>query len=875
MPPRLGALLQSLFRSSRIDEELGEELQFHLERQVQANLEAGMSPEEARRAAALSLGGLEQIKEEAREARPGAIGRNLARDFAYGARLLRRSPAFAAATVAIVALGIGAVTAIFSVVYSVVLRPLPYRDPERLVALWTRAPRLRLPRAFVNGADYREWRSQNHVFEDVALVRHIANFNLTDDGEPERILGARVSANLFDVLGVTPALGRLFTEDEDEIGHDDAVLLSDGLWKRRFGGDPSVVGRRIRLSGIPHTVVGVMRPDFRYPGREFQLWTPLTINPDELSRKIGGYSFLAVARLKRGVSVAAAQSEMDTIARRLEAAYPASNRETGVEVVALLADVVSPVRPALLVLLGAVGCLLLIACLNLSSLLGARALSRAREFAVRRALGASRGRLAAQALAEVTPILALGGALGVAAAVWAVQAFIPLAPVALPRVESIGVHAPVLAFSVAMLAVTGLVSGLVPAVQAWRSDLASATREGGRSTTGGRGQSKVGSLLALTQVALTVPLVVGAGLLVRSFSALSQVDPGFRAEGALSLHLAIPRSKYPKDLDVAAFCSRLLEQVRAVPGVAAVGMVNRLPLAGVAQIGSVEFDRPSEGEMIVDWRTVTPGYFDALGIPIREGRVFTEFDTEKAPPVGVIDEQIARAIWPGESAIGKRFRIPVATFPWVEIVGVVGHVRHDGLDVDPRPQVYWNYHQRTQDRAVLVVRGRQDPSALAPAVLAAIRKVDPEQAAYDVRPMEAVLERSLAQRWLNATLLGVFAGMALLLASVGVYGVIAFGVARRTREFGIRLALGAERSQVARLVVGQGAALAAAGTVVGVIAAAILAGAMQSLVYGVPPRDLASFAIASAVLLAVAVLASYLPARRAASVDPAVTLRAE
>jgi putative ABC transport system permease protein len=875
MLARVSAVLRSLFRSSRIDDELGEELQFHLERQVQANLEAGMSPAEARRAAALSLGGVEQIKEEAREARPGESARNLARDLAYGARLLRRSPAFAAATVAIVALGIGAVTAIFSVVYGVVLRPLPYRDPERLVSLWTRVPRLKLPRAFVNGADYRDWRSQNHVFEDIALVRHIANFNLTENGEPERVLGARVSANLFGLLGVTPALGRTFTEEEDEIGHDDVVLLSDGLWRRRFGADPSVVGRRIRLSGIPHTVVGVMRPDFRYPGREFQLWTPLTINPDELTRKVGGYSFLGVARLKPGVSVAAAQSGMDTIARRLEAAYPASNREVGVEVVPLLADVVNPVRPALLVLLGAVGCLLLIACLNLSSLLGARALSRTREFAVRRALGASRGRLAAQALAEVTPILALGGALGVAAAVWTVKAFIPLAPVGLPRVESIGVHAPVLAFSVAMLALTGTLAGVAPAVQAWRSDLAGATREGGRSTTAGHRQSKLGSLVVLAQVALTVPLLVGAGLLARSFSVLSRVDPGFRASGALSLHLAIPRSKYPKDEDVAAFCGRLLEQVAAVPGVAAVGMVNRLPLGGVAQIGSVEFDRPGGGEMTVDWRTVTPGYFDALGIPLRGGRVFTEFDSEKAPPVGVIDEQIARAIWPGESAIGKRFRIPVASLPWVEVVGVVGHVRHDGLDVDPRPQVYWNYRQRAQDRMVMVVRGRQDTHALAPAVLAAIRAVDPEQAAYDVRPMEEVLESSLAQRWLSTTLLSVFASIALLLASVGVYGVVAFGVARRTREFGIRMALGAERAQVARLVLGQGARLAGAGTLVGVVAAAILAGAMQSLVFGVPPRDALSFGGAAGVLLAVALVASYLPARRAASVDPAVTLRCE
>ncbi|HEY3192993.1 MAG TPA: ABC transporter permease, partial [Solirubrobacterales bacterium] len=671
MLPRLAALLRSWFRSSRIDAELDEELRFHLERQVQANLEAGMSPAEARRAAALSLGGVEQIKEEARETRPGETARNLARDVVYGARLLRRSPAFTAASVTIVALGIGAVTAIFSVVYGVVLRPLPYREPERLVALWTRAPRLGLSHALPNAADYRDWRAQNHVFEDIALVRYLANFNLTDGGEPERVLGARVSANLFAVLGVTPALGRTFTEDEDEIGHDDVVLLSDGLWRRRFAADPSIVGRQIRLSGIPHTVIGVMRPDFQYPGREFQVWKPLTVDPNELARKTV-QNYLVVGRLKRGVSVAAAQSEMDAIARRLEATYP-MNREIGAEVVPLLADVVNPVRPALLMLLGAVGCLLLVACLNLSSLFGARAITRTREFAVRRTLGASRGRLAAQALAEVAPILALGGALGVIAGVWAVKAFIPLAPAGLPRVESIAVNAPVLAFSVSMLALTGIVAGLVPAVQAWRSDIAGATREGGRSAAGGRGQSRAGSLLVVAQVALTVPLLVGAGLLAQSFAALSAVDPGFRADNVLSLHLAIPRSKYPKDQDVAAFCGRILEQVSSVPGVAAAGMVNRLPLAG-AQIGSVEFDRSSEAEAVVDWRTITPGYVEAIGIPLREGRLFTERDTETAPPVGLVDERIARAIWPGESALGKRFRIPVAGLPWVEIVGVVGHV---------------------------------------------------------------------------------------------------------------------------------------------------------------------------------------------------------
>jgi putative ABC transport system permease protein len=816
--------------------------------------------------------------EESRDARPGTLVRQVGRDAAYGARLLGKAPGFAAASIAIVALGVGSVTAIFSVVHGVMLRPLPYDEPERLVGIWARAPRLRLPRALVGAADAREWKEAGRVFEGVALVRPIANFNLTGEGEPERLLGARVSANLFDVLGVRPARGRSFSEGEDGIGRENVVLLSHGLWKRRFGGDPAVVGREIRLSGVSHTVVGIMRPDFAYPGREFQIWTPLTINPDELTRKETPFSYLAVARLRRGVDLRQAQAEMDAIAARLEMAHPASNREVGFEVASLREDGVRAVRPALYVLLGAVSCLLLIACLNLANLLGARAASRGREFAVRLALGASRGRLVQQAVAEVAPVLLVGGVLGVAGAAWAVAVFIPVAPSALPRLDGIGLNGPVLAFATAMLLATGVIAGLVPAAQAWQSDLAAAAKENGRSTTGGRRQSAARNLFVVAQIALAVPLLVGAGLLARSFSVLTSLDPGFRSKGVLSAHLAIPRSKYPEDRQVAAFCARVLERVAAVPGVVSAGMVNRLPLGGVAQIGSIQFENVDSGETRLpsaDWRTVTPGYFEALGIPLRAGRTFTDHDGEGAPPVGIVDDRIARTLWPGRTALGRRFRIPFGDLPWVEIVGVVGHVRHDSLDVDLRPQVYWPYGQRAQDRMVLVVRGGADARGLVSGVVGAVREVDPQQPLYDVRTMDEVVERSLSQRWLSTALLGAFAGVSLLLASVGVYGVVAFGVARRVREFGIRMALGAGRADVTRLVVRQGTALAAAGTLAGLAAAALLSGAMESLVYGVRPRDAASFAVSALVLLGVAALASYLPARRAASVDPSVTLRSD
>ena len=875
---RLRMIARSWLRSRHADDELGEELRFHLERETEANVAAGLAPADARRAALLSLGSVEGIKEVSRDRRPGAWARRAGRDAAYGARLLGRAPAFAAAAILIVALGVGSVTAIFSVVYGVVLRPLPYADPDRLVAVWARAPRLRLPRALVGAADAREWQRGSRAFEAVALARPIANFNLTGDGgEPERLLASRVSPRLFDVLGVKPALGRTFLPGEDEAGHDGVVLLSHGLWKRRFGGDASIVGRTISLSGAPHTVVGVMRPDFQYPGREFQVWTPLTINPDELTRRETPFNYLAVARLRHGVDLRRAQSELDAFAARLEQAYPASNREVGFELAPLRDDSVRTVRPALYVLLGAVSCLLLVACLNLANLLGVRAAGRSREFAIRLALGASRGRLALQALAEVVPVLLIGGALGVAGAAWAVAAFVPVAPAGIPRLDGIGVNLPVLAFTTAMLTVTGLVAGLVPAAQAWQSDLAAATRESSRSTAGGRGQSAARDLLVVGQIALSVPLLVGTGLLARSFSALTRLDPGFRADGVLSAQMAIPRSKYREDRQVAAFCAQVLERVSALPGVTSAGMVNRLPLGGVGQVGSIEFENVDAGEArrpSGDWRTVSPGYFSTMGIPLREGRAFTEHDGEGSPLVGIVDERIAHTLWPGQSALGHRFRIPFGDLPWVEIVGVVGHVRHDALDQDLRPQVYWPYRQRAQDRMVLVVRG-DDARSLGSLVAGAVRSVDPEQPLYDVRTMDEVVERSLAQRWLNTALLAAFAAASLLLASVGVYGVVAFGVARRLREFGIRIALGAGRADLTRLVLGQGARLAAAGITAGLAGAALLSRAMESLVYGVGARDAASYALSAAALLGAAALASYLPARRAASVDPAVTLRCD
>ena len=876
---RWGTAIRAWLRPETLEAEVSEEIRFHLERLTARHIASGMPPDDAHREARRLFGNVVAIREESRAAHPGAFARQVARDLAFGIRLLRRAPGVAFISALIVALGVGSTTAIFSVVYGVMLRPLPYAQPDRLVALWTQLP-ASAQRTRANAADYEEWRRSNTVFEDIALANAPQNFNLIGAGEPERLVAGRLSSNLLSVLGVSPALGRGFTPAEQQTGNERVVLLGDGLWKHRFASDRSIVGRSINLSGNSYLVVGVMRPEFRFPEADNQLWIPLTIDPRQLSRAVAGFNVVAVARLKAGVSIAQAQREMDVIAARLETRYPATNRQVRVEVASLPDESSREIRPTLRVMLAAVLCLLLIACLNLASLLGTRAESRAREFAVRLALGASRSRLTLQALAEVIPILVMGGIAGVAAARAAISMFLPVAPPTLPRVDSIDVNGAVLAFSAGVLVLTGVIAGLLPAMHAWRANVPAATK-GTRSATATREHVRTRNVLVVAQLALTLPLLVGAMALTRSFAALMAVEPGFQTHNVLTMHMAIPRTKYKSDEQIAAFYTQIVERVSAVPGIASTAMVNRLPLSGNNQVLPIQlpqFGSAPREPVQVQSRSVTPDYFRTLSIPVLEGRVLTEQERANTPLVAVIDDRLARALLPGQRAVGQRFRVtlPGQQQPTTaEVVGVVGNVRHAGLENDSDRQMYFSHHQFTDGRIVLVAKSREDARAVIPGVIEAIRALDPEQPVYDVRTMDDVVERSTAQRWLNMAIVVLFAGSSLLLASVGLYGVIAYGVSQRIKEFGVRLALGATPSDLSRLVLRKGAMLAAIGSALGLGGAVVLSLAMRSLLFGVQPLDPVGFVAAGVLLVGVALVASYLPARQASLTDPARALRAE
>jgi len=803
-------------------------------------------------------------------------------DVRYALRVLRKSPGFTLAAVLALALGIGANSAVFSVVNGVLLRPMPFAEPERLVRIFGNLHGMGLERISVSVLEYRDYREAPRTLGSVAAFTD-ADVTLTGQEVPERLRAIIATASFLSTLGVAPVMGRNFSEEEETEGRDQVVVLTHRLWRGRFGANPDILGTTLTLDGQPFTVVGVLPAGFEYP-QGTDLYVPFAPTPDMLDPNARGRRFLdVVARVKPGGSVEAAQRDMDRVAAGfMQAAPDQYGKDSGwaISVVSMEEQTVGRVRSTLWVLLGAVGFVLLIACTNVANLLLARAAARGREISIRAALGADRWRLGAQFLTESLVLSLVGGALGLLLAMWGMDALLALVGDGLPRAAEVRLDGRVVLFTAAISVLTGLLFGLVPALQASRVDLHGAMREGARGTAG-RGAGRMRAVLVVSQVALALVLLVGAGLFLRSFVALQGVEAGFEPQGVLTARLSLPLERYGEDSKRAAVMQDFLSRAKAVPGVEAAGLANLLPLTGRS-----DWSFDIEGKVTgpndpplpaVEYRAVSGDYHKALRIPLLRGRMLSDSDGFDAPHVVVINETMARVIFPGQEPLGQRVRLhgrdPKA--PWATIVGIVKDVREWGLDQPARPVAYYSVTQRNPMGAYLVVRTRQSPGTLLASLQAELRAVDRDLPLYDVAPMEAVVDSSVSQRRFSMLLLGIFAGVAVVLASLGIYGVIAYTVTQRTRELGIRMALGARQADVFGLMVGQGMRMTLLGVGLGLVLALGLGRLLSALLYGVKAHDPLTFAGVAVLLAGVALVASWLPARRAAKVDPALTLRSE
>jgi putative ABC transport system permease protein len=814
-------------------------------------------------------------------------------DLRYGIRMLLKSPGFTAVAVFTIALGIGANTAIFSVVNAVLLRPLSYQDPELLVLLWEKFTRLGLDRVVVSASEFRDYRDQTTSFEQIAAFDY-ESFNLTGENEPERIQGAVVSPSLFPLLGVKPVLGRTFTPEENGPGKDDVVIVGHGLWQRRFGSDPGAVGRRIALDGRSFTIIGVMPKDFQFPlalfnvvGGEFvgqaELWAPVTFTQTQLKAR-GSRSYGVVARLKSGVSQGQAQAELDMLTKRFERQYPEAYPENigfGANLYSLQEQASGSIRSTLFLLLASVSFVLLIACVNVASLLLARSSARQKEVAIRAALGAARLRLTRQLLTESLLLSLIGGVLGLGLASWSLDFIIALSAATVPRMKEVKLDVWVFGFALAASTFTGIVCGLAPALQISKPEITETLKEGGRSSAGGEGRGGLRNVLVVSEIALALVLLTGAGLLIQSFWRLENVSPGFNPYHVLTMELSPPQSQYPSGRSVVAIYRQVLERMEGLAGVKSTGLVNILPLSGSntddfffieGRVLRDPADIPDE-----ELRVVAGNYFQAMEIPLLKGRYFTDADSEEAPPVVIVNQALARRYWPGEEALGKRITKgdPQKNPRWITIVGIVGDVKHRGLDVEARPEFYFHQPQYPDRSMILAVRTVADPRSMASTVRQEVRRVDKELSVANVRTVQKVISDSVAPRRLSTVLLGIFAGVALALASVGIYGVLSYLVTQRKHEIGVRMALGAERKDLLKLVVGQGLRLAILGVGIGLAASLLLTRFLESMLFGVRSTDPLTFVLVPLVLMSVALLASYIPARRATKVDPMVALRYE
>ncbi|HKP88122.1 MAG TPA: ABC transporter permease [Blastocatellia bacterium] len=813
----------------------------------------------------------------------------LIQDLRYGVRMLVKNPGFTIVAVIALALGIGANTAIFSVVNAVLLRPLPYKDPDRLVMLQEKARQLDV--MSVSYPNFVDWRKQNQTFDDIAVVRR-SNFNVTGGDEAERVTGRILSANFFSVLGVEPAIGRNFLPEENEPGADPVVIVSYGLWQRRFGGDPNLIGKPITINDKDFTIIGILPSTFQFFSPS-DLFVPINQFKERWMQVRGSHPGLfVIGRMKEGVTLEQARADMDGVADALAQQYPQTNGKSGVVANQLFENVVKQIRPTLLVLIGAVGFVLLIACANVANLLLARSRARHKEIAIRAAIGASRLRIIRQLLTESLVLAVVGGGLGLLIALWGTDALVAAIPDELPRAEGVSVDGQVLGFTLAVSLATGIIFGLVPALQSSKLNLHETLKEAGRGSTSPRHFAR--SLLVVVEVALALVLLIGAGLMIRSVIGLTNIPPGFDPKNVLALSVSLSPTKYTDAQKVRNYYQETLDRVQSLPGVTSAAWTIGLPLLGSNETsfsigGRPRPDDSEEVPLAVEY-AASPDFLRALGIPLLRGRYFTAADNEKSSKVVIIDEALARRFFPDEDAIGKRLLSGDddnrGADAGREIVGVVGHVKHYGLDTDSDSRVKYQFHvpytqlpdqfmvQITRSMS-LVVKSDSDPTSLSSSVRSQIQAVDKDQPVYDISTMERAVANSILQQRFAMLLLGTFAALALVLATVGIYGVISYSVTERTHEIGIRMALGAQARDVLRLVVRQGMILTAIGVAAGLGASFILTRLMASLLYRVSTTDPATFAAIALILTAVALAACAVPARRATKVDPMVALRHE
>jgi predicted permease len=869
------------------ERELSEELRDHFEKQVAANVAAGIPADEARRQAALQFGAVEGVKEDCREQRSGFWLETLFADLRYALRMFRKNPGFAAIAILTLALGIGANTAIFSVVEGVILAPLPYFQPDRLVMVWENNPRF--PRVWVSHLNFQDWQRSAHSFRQMAAFAE-RGVDIAGPGTPEHLNSKQISSGFFSTLGAQLTLGREFSPEEDRHGGAPVVIISNRLWRNRFDGTPAVLGKPITLDGVDYTIVGVTRPRFRLEG-DTDVYMPLGQGDPVILNDRGSHAgIFSVARLEPGVTISQAQAEISTIQNGLDQLYPDANRDLGIYIEPLKHEIVGEVGETLLMLLGAVGLVLLIASANVANLLLARSTARAREFAVRLALGANRTRLVRQLLTESVLLSLAGAGLGLLIAMLGVRSVLAAVPEILPRSENIGVNAPVLLFTLGVSIAVGILFGLAPALKSWNADPQASLKEGGRGSTGAHRRAQ--STLVIVQMAFTLVLLVGAGLLFQTIRHLWNVDPGFDAQHVITFKVGVSHSLTKTASGTRIAYQQLIERIRQIPGVEAADFTSAAPLSGQGWttpfwIGSQKPVSLQAAPRLAGF-LAGPDYFRTMGIPLLRGRLFTRDDTTKSPCVMVIDSVFARMYFPETDPLGQTLSAGFSPVGPCRIIGVVRHVRHWSLD-DPstnvQNQMYFPLYQ-DPDKWVadnfgyltVVVRTPLDVATVMAAIKSTVYGSGGEQTVYNVQTMQQIAAESMSSQRFPMILLGAFAGLALLLASIGVYGVISYSVTQRTHEIGIRMTLGAEKRTVFRMVIAQGLRLAVAGLAIGAVAALILARVLSSfshLLYGVGVGDPLTFVAVSLVLMAVVVSACYIPARRAMRVDPMTALRYE